>query len=247
MARPRTGLVRWTGVGLGALNVLLLGCGPWLHELYRSLLDQPEPKIRTFNSGTAMQELLVYFDPATVLLLGILFTIGFCAVGFLKKPANAELSIPASLAHTFADYGILQALIYLEIAWLTLTFVCVCCRGPNWNFYYPWERWDDFRVVVSNSIDFSEYFWHLLLAIKRPELSVLRELPGIILVGIYFSKGFLLATMLYRATTKSTPWWRWMVLILLLQCCLLVPLKMALRLIFNIRYVIYFPDIGLNL
>ena len=31
-------------------------------------------------------------------------------------------------------------------------------RGPNWNFYGPFEYWDAHKVVALNNINLSEYF-----------------------------------------------------------------------------------------
>jgi len=58
-------------------------------------------------------------------------------------------------------------------------------RGPNWNFFGPYEYWDLHKLLALNNVNLSEYFWVKMLHTKLPTGTIgkfVRELPGIILV-----------------------------------------------------------------
>ena len=76
--------------------------------------------------------------------------------------------------------------------WVTLIILGTFFRGPNWNFFGPFESWDAHKVLAQNNIDLSQYFWIMGLHRSsaqgaagqfhsRSELGgfVWRELPGI--------------------------------------------------------------------
>jgi hypothetical protein len=142
-------------------------------------------------------------------------------------------------------YSIVVALVLIgfEMVWLFLIAVQVFLRGPNWNVFWPGERWDAHRVVPLNNVNFSEYFW--LGWIGRPAEGmpwVLRELPGLALLGGYFLAGSAIAYGLFRLAHRETPYWRWVALVLLVQFAALVPIKMVARWTFNLKYLIYIPE-----
>ena len=47
---------------------------------------------------------------------------------------------------------------FLEL-WVTLIILGTFFRGPNWNFFGPFEYWDPHKVVALNNVDLSQYFW----------------------------------------------------------------------------------------
>lgn len=71
---------------------------------------------------------------------------------------------------------------------------------------------------------------------------LLRELPGLVLMGSYLLAGLVLAYGLFRVALRVTPYRRWIVLVLLIQLAALVPLKMVGRWVFNIKYWIFIPE-----
>jgi hypothetical protein len=137
-------------------------------------------------------------------------------------------------------------LLGLEAAWLFLIFVGVFCRGPNWNFYWPWEPWE-LRVELYNAPNLGEYVWYRLNRSVDGWHWGLRELPGLVLTGGYFLSGFIVTGLMYRATYRATRYWRWAVLVVILQLASMVPIKILLRWLFNIKYVIYLPEFELKL
>ena len=47
---------------------------------------------------------------------------------------------------------------FLEL-WVTLIILGTFFRGPNWNFFGPFEYWDPHKVMALNNVDLSQYFW----------------------------------------------------------------------------------------
>ena len=74
-----------------------------------------------------------------------------------------------------------------------------------------------------------------------------REIPGLVLVGAYMLGGAVVAWGLYRATRRTTPYWRWATLTLVLQLAAAVPIKILCRYVLDVKYVIALPEYGFNL
>ena len=131
-----------------------------------------------------------------------------------------------------------------EAVWLFLIVVGVFFRGPNWNFFWPGEEWDVHRLVPLNYVNLSEYFW-VWMGQPTENMSWLRrEFPGLALAAAYFLAGPVIAISLFRTT--ETHYWRLILLVLLLQIMAIVPIKMLLRWLFNLKYVIYIPEHFIN-
>ena len=47
---------------------------------------------------------------------------------------------------------------FLEL-WVTLIILGTFLRGPNWNFFGPFEYWDAHKVLALNNVNLSQYFW----------------------------------------------------------------------------------------
>ena len=54
------------------------------------------------------------------------------------------------------------------ILWVVLIFFGTFLRGPNWNFFGPFEFWDAHKVLPLNNVNLSDYFW-LPLGVTFPE------------------------------------------------------------------------------
>lgn len=182
-----------------------------------------------------IREILVYFDPAPALALYL----GGYVAGMVLIPLWAGRR---------GTRWIAAALVLLEIPWLFNVFVAAFCRGPNWNFYWPWEERDPFRVNMTNNIDLSQYFWHWLGFAARPAAALLRESPGFVLLGLWlFAIPWAVTRMLRRQLPAESPgYWRLLAMTFLLQWMALLPLKMLLRTLFNLKYIVSIPEVMLN-
>lgn len=131
--------------------------------------------------------------------------------------------------------------------WWLMIGVAEFCRGPDWNFYWPWEE----RIpglVPLNNLNLSDWFWHQEGQLSQyPEDPVAREIVGIglvlvVCVGIAVS-GYLL---LRRANAKRSVW-RVTVFSLVLQVQAIVVLKLFLRWFYSVKYFIALPEYSWNL
>ena len=53
------------------------------------------------------------------------------------------------------------------VLWVTLILLGTFLRGPNWNFFGPYEYWDLHKVIPLNNVNLSECFWVNWLGIGR--------------------------------------------------------------------------------
>jgi hypothetical protein len=192
----------------------------------------------TFIKGA--QELLVYFDPWLALyVIPTAFTLGIALIPFLSEPTHNRQSVASS-------FNILFVLTVMEAVWLLLVAIGVLFRGPNWNFHWPWDEWVP-RITAMNHATFSERCWELLSHERGHEITwIVQEFPALtFLVGFSLSS-LLFACLLFVRSQQLIPYWRCLMLTLIIQLAALVPIKMCLFWMFNIKYIICLPDHGLN-
>ncbi|MDA1178171.1 MAG: hypothetical protein O2931_05160, partial [Planctomycetota bacterium] len=203
-----------------------------------------------------LQEMLVYFDPwmAGVVLPSTIVA-GLMAIPYLdfNKAGNGYYTInQRKFAYLVFQFG------FLEL-WVTLIILGTFLRGPNWNFFGPYEQWDAHKVVALNNVDLSQFFWLGLVGYmpKAPDGAseiakfgwiLWRELPGIIVVVSYLAllPPFLGLTI-FRGFYKRMGLIRFMVMSNLLLMMMLLPIKMVLRWTINLKYLISIPEYLLNL
>ena len=148
---------------------------------------------------------------------------------------------------------------FLEI-WVTLIVLGTFLRGPNWNFFGPYEVWDAHKVEVLNNVDLSQYFWNVGLGWPLPKAPadaglvtklswiIYRELPGILLTAGYFIVlPPVMALTVFRNFFLRMGFIRFMVMSNLLLFMGLLPIKMVLRWTINLKYIISIPEYLLNL
>lgn len=241
-----------------ALTVLLL---VWAIVL-KAPLEEPASSVQTPNPSKApwyflgLQEMLVYYDPWMAgVVLPSLVLFGLMAIPFLdfNKQGNGYYTIEQrKFAYIIFQIG------FLEL-WITLIILGTFLRGPNWNFFGPYEAWSPYKVLALNNVDLSEYFWIMGLDRSLPKAPpdssfavnlgyiIFRELPGIVLVGAYFLLlPPLMAATVFRKFFVRMGFIRYMIMANLLLFMLALPLKMILRWVFNLKYIIAIPEYFLN-
>ena len=104
-----------------------------------------------------LQELLVYFDPwiagvllPTIIIVGLMaipyVDINPKGVGYWPKMAWRRAGpVPVWMAEErpFA----VSVFVLGVLMWFVLIFIGVYCRGPNWEWYWPWEAWSHRRLT----------------------------------------------------------------------------------------------------
>jgi hypothetical protein len=122
-------------------------------------------------------------------------------------------------------------------------------RGPNWNFFGPFEPWDPHKTVPLNNVNLSDYFWlYLLGSSVESKHWLIRELPGIILVLAYL---LLLPPLLAKTFMRSfyirMGFVRFFTLVTLIQFMASLPIKMVLRWTINLKYIVFIPEWFFNI
>jgi Cytochrome b(C-terminal)/b6/petD len=239
--------------------------------LLKAPIEEPANPARTPNPSKApwyflgLQEMLVYFDPW---LAGVVFP-SLIIVGLMAIP-YIDTNPKGNGYFTFKERKV-EISIFLFgflILWVLLVTLGTFLRGPNWNFFGPYEYWDLHKLLALNNVNLSEYFWIKLLHVKMPSGPVgmwIRELPGIILTVFYIGvlPGVLAMTRktytfhlgarrlsftvgLKKYFEKLGPW-RYSIFVMLLLCMIALPIKMVLRWTINLKYIIAMPEIFFNI
>ena len=241
-----------------ALTALLLVWG----ILLKAPLEPPANPVKTPNPSKApwyflgLQEMLVYFDPwyAGVVLPSVVI-FGLMAIPFLdfNKQGNGYYTIEQrKFSYLTFQFGFL-------VLWITLIILGTFLRGPNWNFFAPFEHWDPHKVEVLNNKDLSQWFWNDMLGRSLPRAPqgsnagielvyiLIRESPGIIGLILYFALlPPLLATTVFRKMFVKLGFLRYMLMSSLLLLMFTLPLKMVLRWVFNLKYLVHIDEYFLN-
>ena len=226
---------------------------------FHAPIEEPANPARTPNPSKApwyflgLQEMLVYYDPW---LAGVVFPsliiVGLMAIPYIDT--NPKGNGYFTLRERRAEISLF--LFGFLILWVLLVILGTFLRGPNWNFFGPYEYWDLHKLEALNNVNLSEYVWVKLLgrglpkqALGSPLLGMLwRELPGILGVLFYLLAlpGLLSKTLLKRHFEKMGPW-RYGVFVMLLLGMVALPIKMILRWTINLKYIVAMPEIFFNI
>ncbi len=225
-------------------------------------LEEPASSVKTPNPSKApwyflgLQEMLVYFDPWYAgVVLPSLVVFGLMAMPYLdyNKKGNGYYSIEErKFSYLTYQFGFF-------VLWITLIILGTFLRGPNWNFYGPFEYWTPYKVEVLNNVDLPQMFWVNLLdrPLPRPPQGagtlsqigyiLLREAPGLVLLGAYLLLlPPLLAVTVFRGFFAKMGFVRYMIMANLMLLMLTLPIKMLLRWTLNLKYIISIPELSLN-
>ena len=219
--------------------------------LLKAPLEQPANRQTAPNPAKApwyflgLQELLVYFDPwiAGVLLPGLI-VVGLCAVPYI------DMNPKGSGYYTFRErpMAITGFLFGFLILWVVLIVLGTFLRGPNWNFFGPYEYWDVHKPAALVNVQLSELFWISLLGRALPETTVIRELPGIVLLtGYFFGLPVLLRHTLFRKMYAQMGLARFAIFMMLLTWTAIVPIKMVFRWTVNGKYFLNIDEWFFNI
>ncbi len=192
-----------------------------------------------------LQEMLVYFDPWIAgVLLPTLIILGLCAIPYIDRdPADSGFYSFKKRRAVITIY-----LFGFWILWILLIIMGTFLRGPNWNFFGPFEVWDVHKVVPLLNVNLSELIYIKWLSIGLPKFWLLRELPGILLVGVYLMiPPAILAKTLFKDVYKKMGATRYALTMFLLLMMIALPIKMYLRWAFNLKYLVAIPEFFFNI
>ncbi len=192
-----------------------------------------------------LQEMLVYFDPW---IAGVLFPtviiIGMMAIPFL------DTNEKGCGYYSFRErkMAVSLFLFFWLVLWVFLILVGTFLRGPNWNFFGPFEPWDASKLEVLTNVNLSEIIYMIGLKQRLPGNIFLREMWGFLLILFYFGAApFLLAKTLWKNLYARLGSLRYSIFTFFLLMAVSLPIKMILRWVFNIKYIVAIPEFFFNI
>ena len=204
-------------------------------------LEEPANPARTPNPSKApwyflgLQEMLVYFDPWYAgVVLPTFIIIGLMVIPFI------DINTKGNGYYTFKDrkWEIMTFILGFHVLWVVTIIIGTFFRGPGWNLFWPWQRWDPHKVVALTNVDL-------------PYLVGLRDYWvmagfGLTLVLFYFifSLWLFYKWIIWVKGKEFMIRWgavRFAITAFLFVTMMALPVKMFLRLVFNIKYIMVTP------
>jgi hypothetical protein len=214
-------------------------------------LEQPANRSVTPNPSKApwyflgLQEMLVYFDPwlAGVVLPGLII-VGLIAIPYIDRNPKGN----GYYTFTERKAEITLFLFGFVILWSSLIVLGTFLRGPNWNFFGPFEFWDLHKLEALVNVNLSEYIWMRGFRTGLPSNWFVREIFGILLVLMYvFVLPVVLAKTVFRSYYEKMGGPRFYVGAFLFLMMMSLPIKMLLRWIFNLKYIVAINEFFFNI
>ncbi len=219
--------------------------------LLEAPIEQPANPANTPNPSKApwyflgLQEMLVYFDPWLAgVVLPSLIIVGLMAIPYVDTNPNGNGY------YTFNERKaeIVIFLFGFVVLWASLIVLGTFLRGPNWNFFGPFEYWDVHKLEALVNVQLSEYIWVYGLGVSLPENILLRESVGIVLtLGYVFVLPVVLAKTVFKGYLEKLGATRFYVTVFLFLSMLSLPIKMLARWVFNLKYVVAIPEWFFNI
>lgn len=208
-------------------------------------LEEAANPTRTPNPSKApwyflgLQEMLVYFDPWHAgVVLPSLIIVGLMVIPYI------DINPRGNGYYCFKDrkWEILTFFFGFHVLWITMIIIGTFFRGPGWNLFWPWQRWDPHKVVALTNVDLP-----YLVGFRDYWLSAAFSLVAI---GAYFVLGmigFYFFVLKVKGKDFLERWGmvRFTIAGLLLVLMMALPVKMFLRLAFNVKYVLVTPWINI--
>jgi len=207
------------------LSAVLISVGLmiWSLAINAPLLSEANPGM-TENPAKApwyfvgLQELLVYYDPWFAgVVVPTLIIVGLMAIPYLDTSRNAVgqytfSSRRTAISHFLFGFGL----------WWLLIAIGQFLRGPNWQMYWPWQDWS-----VSQAAE--EHLWSFPWWLGVP-----------CLIG-YFTFGLWYPMRRWPWLYAKLGRTRYVTVMCLLLVMYALPVKIVLRLVLRVRYVVVTP------
>jgi hypothetical protein len=191
-----------------------------------------------------LQEMLVYYDPWMAgVVLPTMIIVGLIAIPYI------DFNQKGSGYYTFNErkFAVITFLFGFVVLWVTLIVLGTILRGPNWNFFGPFEEWDPHKVLPLNNVNLSTLFWNALGRNANVMPWYGREIPGILLVLLYLFALPPLMARLMPGFFMKMGFLRFFMLVTLIQFMAALPIKMILRWTINLKYIVYIPEYFFNI
>ncbi|HEY0406056.1 MAG TPA: hypothetical protein VGC89_10035 [Pyrinomonadaceae bacterium] len=201
-------------------------------------LEEPANPNLTMNPSKApwyflgLQEMLVYFDPwiAGVVMPSIIM-IGLMVFPYVdSNPLGNGYYTIKQRRFSLAMYG------WGWLMWIVLIVIGTFIRGPGWIWFWPGQTWDHNAVVFDKNRDLPDLFgitnWGLKVIFGAIVIGLFFLLAGLLLHWLMkrndFERKLLARTSLLQYLTFQ---------FFAISVLIALPIKIILRLAFNIKYV----------
>jgi hypothetical protein len=219
--------------------------------LLKAPIEEPANPARTPNPSKApwyflgLQEMLVYFDPWLAgVVLPSLIIVGLICIPYVDK--NPKGNGYYTFSERKAEITIF--LFGFVVLWCSLIVLGTFLRGPNWNFFGPFEFWDIHKLAALTNVNLSEYVWVRALRTGLPGNWFVREIVGILLVLFYvLALPVILAKGLLKGYYAKLGPPRYYVTVFLFLMMMSLPIKMLARWLFNLKYIVAIGEYFFNI
>lgn len=207
-------------IALLAVMVILLA---WSYFIDAPLEEPADPN-QTPNPAKApwyflgLQELLVYFDPW---LAGVVIPI-LIIFGLLIIPYVDTNRRNTGVYSFHARRHIITGFLFGLFLWVILIILGVYFRGPGWAWYWPWEDQSLHKPLYEKTWSF------------HPAI-------GLALLATYFGFGAWLPQRINSRLVRGLGWPRYIISMAFLLMMLLIPIKILLRLVWHVKYILVTP------
>jgi hypothetical protein len=207
-------------------------------------LEEPANPNLTMNPAKApwyflgLQEMLVYFDPwiAGVVMPGLII-VGLMVIPYIDP--NPLGSGYYTLKQRKFAIGVF--FFGFVVLWVSMIIIGTFIRGPGWQWFWPGQTWDHNRLVYEVNRDLHEQINRFLPAALQITSNWAKGVFGGIVVGAYFVIFGGLVHHLFRRYMRPAyermSLLQYSIFMFFLLTMVALPVKMALRLMFNIKYV----------
>ncbi|MGH9508527.1 MAG: hypothetical protein ACRD2M_01205, partial [Terriglobales bacterium] len=199
-------------------------------------LEEPANPNLTMNPAKApwyflgLQEMLVYFDPWIAgVVMPTLIIVGLMAIPYI------DTNPLGSGYYTFKQrkFAILTFCFGFIVLWVTFIIIGTFIRGPGWMWFWPGQTWDHNKIIFEVNRDLHE----IVGITSQPWIGIF----GALVVGAYF---VIFGGLVHKLFLKTNPkdykrmsFLQYNTMMVLMLLMISLPLKMAVRLLFNIKYV----------
>lgn len=185
-----------------------------------------------------LQEMLVYFDPwiAGVVMPSLI-------IGGLMAIPYIDINEKGNGYYTYKErkFSIVTFCFGFLILWVSLIVLGTFWRGPGWYFFFPWQEWDTHRVVALTNVDLSEFFG---IHTRNADYSLnpaAVAFGAILILGYYSLIGAYWMWKKNSDLMKKLGFLRYNIVAFLFLTMTALPIKMVLRIAFNIKYILVTP------
>jgi len=179
-----------------------------------------------------LQELLVFFDPWIAgVVLPVLIMIGLMLIPFLDvNPKGKGYYTFSERKFAVTNYSFGMAL------WLVLIIIGVWLRGLDWNWYWFWENGHVHKPVVAGLKDLP-----VMLSKGLGVSDFAGKAISDLMMLAYFAIGLVIPALFFKDFFKRLGLLRYVTTMVLFLIMVGIPIKIALRLVFSIKYAIITP------